>query len=150
MLLNLISYSTDNRATLSALLIDGVFECYTLEDTFQYPKVDGHTRIPDGRYPILLRQEGGMDHQYRERFGQMHKGMLWLLGVPNFKWVYIHCGNTPKDTEGCILVGDKASNNQYSNPWIGDSEIAYRRLYQKVVSEIERGEPVFLRVSRFA
>lgn len=150
MLLHLISYSTDPRSTLSALLVDGVFECYALEDTFQIPKVAGHTRIPEGRYPIFLRQEGGMDYQYRERFGDMHRGMLWLCDVPNFKWVYIHCGNTPQDTQGCILVGDKASNNQSSNPWIGDSVIAYKRLYPKVAAAIGRNELVYIRVSRMA
>jgi hypothetical protein len=150
MLLHLITISTDPRSTLSALLVDGTFECFALEDTFHYVKVDGHTRIPEGKYPILLRHEGGMDYDYRQRFGKMHKGMLWVMDVPNFRWIYLHCGNAPKDTQGCILVGDKPSNNQYTNPWLGDSETAYKRLYPKVAGAISRGEMVYLRVSRLA
>lgn len=150
MLLNLISFSTDPISTLSALLIDGKFECYALEDTFHHVKIPGHTRIPEGLYNIQLRQEGSMDAEYRQRFGSMHRGMLWLMDVPNFKWVYIHCGNTPKDTEGCILVGDNVLNNQIQRPWCGASESAYTRFYPRIVSAIDKGEGIWIRVSRIA
>ena len=68
----------------------------------------------------------------------MHKGMLWLQDVPNFKWILIHCGNTDEHTAGCLLVGDSQENNQIkTNGFIGSSSNAYKRIYPAIAEAVE-------------
>ena len=83
--------------------------CFTLEDEARENKIPGETRIPAGKYEIKLRTEGGHDARYSTRFRGMHKGMLELQDVPEFKYILIHCGNTEEDTAGCLLLGYDAS-----------------------------------------
>jgi len=117
------------EATLSALFLDGQFQCFGLEDQKQLYKVAGETRIPSGVYQVSLRAEGGMTKRYAEKFPGLHEGMLWLRDVNDFNWVYIHIGNTDDHTEGCILVGQTASSDSMT---IGKSTSAYEALYRKV------------------
>ena len=44
-------------ATNGLLFIDGVFECYTLEDQYQAVKVMHETCIPEGTYDISLERQ---------------------------------------------------------------------------------------------
>jgi len=104
----------------------------TLEDPVRDTKIYGETAIPAGCYTLELRNEGGKTKRYEKRFPDMHKGMIWLRDVPNFTYVYIHIGNYAKDTDGCILVGEKANKSSISN-----STKAYKRLYPKIVKMIE-------------
>lgn len=48
-------------ATNGMLFIDGVFECFTLEDQEQAVKVKSETAIPLGSYNVVLRAEGGFN-----------------------------------------------------------------------------------------
>lgn len=116
-------------------------ECFTLEDPIRKIKVWGKTCIPAGQYVLKLRKEGSMDLRYAARFGNWHRGMLWLQDVPNFEYVYLHIGNSPEDTEGCILVGSTQSRN-----FIGGSEAAYREIYPVIADAIEGGDDVLIDV----
>ncbi|KKL14000.1 hypothetical protein LCGC14_2520110 [marine sediment metagenome] len=73
--------------------------CYTLEDEFREIKVSGETRIPSDTYELKLRTEGGLNERYKARFPDIHEGMIWLQNVPNFSWIYLHCGNYDDDTD---------------------------------------------------
>lgn len=116
-------------------------DCYTLEDPVRQVKVHGRTAIPPGQYVLKLRTEGGMDLRYAARFGNWHKGMLWLQDVPQFEYVYLHIGNTPEDTEGCILVGATVGRDS-----IGSSEAAYREIYPVIAAAILDGDDVLIDV----
>ena len=129
-------YKSTPEATLGKLSIDGVFECYTLEDEFRAVKVKAETRIPEGTYQIKLRTEGTHHLQYANKFPDIHKGMLWLQNVPGFQWILIHIGNTEKDTEGCLLVGADRDEEKMT---ISRSTVAYRSLYTKVVKAAQEG-----------
>src|SRR5574343_476578 len=83
-----------DRSTIGELHIDGEFFCYTLEDAERMEKIAGETAIPPGEYEVRM--------TYSPRFKQ---AMPVLLDVPNFEGVRIHWGNTPDDTEGCLLLG---------------------------------------------
>lgn len=138
MFLQVFRYNTTPTETLGLLLVDGSLGCYTIEDTARAVKVNGQTRIPSGTYQIKLRNQGGMTKRYASRFGAMHKGMLHLQNVPNFKYVYINVGNRAGDSEGCILVGDNPPN--IGQPVVvGSSANAYKRLYRHVALAVENG-----------
>ena len=146
MQLLLIRISTGKESTLGVLYINGDFACHTLEDTKQDEKVQGQTRIPSGRYFLKLRNEGGLTKKYSERYGEMHRGMIWLQNVPGFQWVYIHTGNKAEHSEGCILVGDRINNNQIEKGILSASRQAYQRIYPRIAGAVEVGEEVALRI----
>lgn len=126
------------NSTIGHLAVND-FSCNTLEDAPHAIKVHGETCIPAGQYQIKLRTEGSKSPAYAKKYPDMHKGMLWLQDVPNFEYVYIHIGNFPKDTEGCILVGLGSSKDAVTG-----SAAAYEALYPRVAGALERGEDVLI------
>ena len=128
------------RSTLGRIHVDQI-HLWTLEDPKRDHKVWGETRIPAGRYELKLRTEGGMTQRYKHRFPDMHQGMIWLQDVPFFEWVYIHIGNTPEDTEGCILVGMDRGKD-----FIGHSRNAYQLLYPAIVHKINSPRGCYLTI----
>lgn len=150
MKLLLLRYSSRKNSTLGILstVIAGVttFFSYTLEDEYREYKLAGKTRIPAGEYEIKLRDAGSVNKKYHKWFDN-HKGMLWLQNVENFEWIYIHVGNTDKQTEGCILVGETAVTSVYGDHKLRSSEAAYERLYEMLLPYLERGEKVTIRIN---
>lgn len=144
MFIQLLRLKDDGKETIGIMHINGTFECFTLEDTHNEPKIYGKTRIPAGEYTIELRNEGWMTGRYSDRF-PFHKGMLWLRNVENFEYVYIHIGNNDDDTDGCILLGNTA-NISNGNMSIGGSALAYSRLYPRIAEAITSGEEVTIQI----
>ena len=107
MQLDVIRTQFGKDATNGMLFIDGIFECYTLEDQYQAVKVMHETCIPEGTYDIEFRKTGGFHAKYSERYKNAHYGMLHILDVPNFTYILIHSGNFNTDTRGCILLGNR-------------------------------------------
>jgi len=97
-------------------LIDGLFECYTLEDVERTVKIKNETAIPKGTYKVIINESN--------RFKRL---LPLLLNVPNFEGVRIHSGNSNHDTEGCILVGQTIQAN-----YIGQSRKAFDKLLKKM------------------
>ena len=146
MKLKVIRFSSQKDST-SGLLFDTTdvtkFLCYTLEDERREEKVVAETRIPAGVYSILLRKEGGFHGRYTKKYGDMHKGMLHVQDVPNFKWILIHTGNTDEHTAGCLILGDSQENNVLmKDGFIGRSVQAYKRVYPPIAEALENGEEV--------
>ena len=134
-------FGTD--ATNGLLFVDGLFECYTLEDQYQAVKVMHETCIPEGTYDIKFRKVGGFHTKYSERYGNSHKGMLHLQDVPNFTYILIHAGNTDEHTSGCLIVGETQQDLDISDDgFIGHSGKAYLKLYNKVAKELLLGKEV--------
>lgn len=90
--------------TLGEISLGGEHLCYTLEDTVRPPgvKVYGETAIPAGHYQLIVTRS--------PHFGRR---LPLLLDVPNFDGIRLHGGNTPRDTEGCVLCGhDRTVTNR--------------------------------------
>jgi hypothetical protein len=139
MKLRLERFVSDDEATCGLLYLDDEFFCFTLEDQHQDVKVMHETRIPPGRYQIHLRNVGDMTLRYQEKFPEMHRGMLWLQKVPEFKFIYFHPGNTDDHTSGCILIGHGADTTPKAMR-VRHSVDAYRNLYARVVDAAEAKE----------
>lgn len=124
------------RATIGKLYIDGVFTCNTLEDEVREVagqpvhqwKIKGNTAIPVGAYRIAL--------QNSPRFGA---DTMTLLNVPGFEFIRIHAGNTASDTEGCLLLGMRATDVSLVG---GTSRPAVDLVKAKVKAAIGRDEVV--------
>ena len=147
MKLEVLRFSSQKDST-NGILFDVTegreFLCYTLEDEYRDEKIKGETRIPAGTYKITLRTVGGFHGRYEKKYGEMHKGMLWVRDVPNFEYILIHTGNTDEHTAGCLLVGDTQQQNitKSKSGFIGASVDAYKRIYPSIASAIERGDDV--------
>ena len=134
-------FGTD--ATNGLLFVNGLFECYTLEDQYQAVKVMHETCIPEGTYDIKFRTVGGFHEKYKKRYGNDHYGMLHLQDVPNFTYILIHAGNTDEHTSGCLIVGESQQDLDISKDgFIGHSGVAYSKLYKKVAKELLLGKSV--------
>ena len=143
MKLTVVRTQLGKDATNGILLIDGVFECYTLEDQYQAVKVMHETCIPEGTYDINFRKTGGFHAKYSERYKNAHYGMLHIQDVPNFTYILIHTGNTDEHTSGCLIVGETQQDLEISKDgFIGSSTVAYKKMYAKVAGQLLQGKKV--------
>jgi hypothetical protein len=149
MKLDVVRTQFGKDATNGMLFIDGVFECYTLEDEMRDVKVYGETAIPEGTYPVEFRKEGGFHQRYSARYKNAHYGMLEIKNIPNFKWVLFHSGNTDENSAGCVLVGDTQQDLDVSKDgFIGSSRNAYKKMYDKIAVPMVNGEKVTVTISK--
>ena len=93
-------------------------------------KVKGMTAIPEGRY--LMR------FTYSPKFG---KRLFQLMDVPLFDGIRIHSGNSVKDTQGCILVGENRVKGMVVN-----SRIWLTRLMKRIQAAENQGEGIWITI----
>lgn len=143
---------SDNRTSTLGVLIKEtsikrpLFMAYTLEDEFRPSKVKGETRIPAGRYEVVIQTgDTPKTKQYREKYLWFSRHLM-LKDVPGFVGIYIHIGNDDKDTDGCILLGDNADNNVIGHGSISNSTQAFMRFYNEVYPLLQSGEKVFIEI----
>lgn len=142
---------SDNGNSTQGLLFElvsnkAIFLNYTLEDEHREIKISGETNIGEGLYEVKQRKvDSPMTAKYRERYSWFH-WHLELQNVPDFKYVYIHIGNTEADTNGCILVADNANNNMITRGFNSSSTAAFKRLYLNIVDALTNEDKVFIRV----
>jgi len=122
--------------SLGHLYVDYEWMGVTLEDEQRLVKIPQETRIPAGRYPVELRKAGSLHDRYKERF-DFHQGMLHIRHIPDFTWVYFHCGLRESHTAGCILVADGFSRSCLAGyAELSNSVEAYTRFYKKVLPAV--------------
>ncbi len=112
-------------STIGDLAIDGAFFGHTLEP----PKRDQKPCcIPVGTYDVSI------------RYSQKHVRLIpHVENVPGFSEIEIHVGNFPKDTEGCLLVGNVV--NSTPDQILG-SKVAFDCLFRLLTEAKEKDEPI--------
>src|ERR1044072_3506132 len=128
--LTLIRGESTKHSTPGKLYVNGKFECYTLEDVVRPEKIKGETAIDAGTYRVII--------DMSNRFKRL---LPLLLDVPNFSGVRIHPGNTDRDTEGCILVGDSPAVD-----FLGSSRVAFDRLFSKMQAARKADETIAITI----
>lgn len=128
--------------TIGRLFVNGQRYCDTLEDRdrglqkamvleeIMKKKVKGETAIPTGEYNVII--------TYSPKY---KKQMPLLLGVPGFEGIRIHSGNTNRDTEGCILLGENKEVGKVLN-----SRYWCNKFFNRLKAAINRGETVTLTI----
>ena len=139
--LELTRSAKTNRSTIGELTINGVFECFILEDKdrglrkdmpiseLMVMKIKTRTAIPTGRYEIVV--------SFSDKFQKM---LPLLLDVPAFAGIRIHPGNKDTDTEGCLLPGKTKSADE-----VASSRVAFTALFDKIKAALQR-EKIFITV----
>lgn len=130
-------------SSIGELSINGVFECYTLEDkdrnlvstmslkTVNELKVYGGTAIPYGKYEVVI--------SFSERF---QKYLPLLVNVIGYEGIRIHEGNTSASTSGCLLPGKTKGVNV-----VGGSVLAFTALFKKLKA-VEKKEKIFITITK--
>jgi hypothetical protein len=127
----IIRVAQGKQSTLSQLYINGIFQCYLLEDKIRAVKIASQTAIPTGVFGLRLNTWGAKNSDYKKAFGKLHEGMIEIEGLPNFSFVYIHTGNTIKETAGCPLCGFGFQFND-GDFMVAQSIAAYKMVYPKL------------------
>ena len=138
MKLKLHRTSFSDKATEGNLSIDGIFQCYTLEDADRFledgtTKFQDETAIPRGSYKVEI--------DVSTRFKRL---MPHLLNVTGFTGIRIHYGNTSEDTAGCILVGTQ--NTSQTDNFIGNSRDAFKELMDKLIVATANNEEIEIEI----
>lgn len=140
MLIEVVRDYYAGKFTAGRLYVNGEKVCDTLEDVdrgltsemgedaVKRVKVAGETAIPKGRYrvttDVVSPRFGGMPYYKEVCGGKLPR----LQGVPGFEGVLIHVGKTADNTEGCILVGERAGGGSC----LVKGKDAFKRLWERV------------------
>lgn len=109
----LIRDTFTDKSTIGKLYFDGEFYGHTLE----LPWKDNEKRvscIPKGVYEVKKRHTEESKYKYEH---------LHILDVENREMVLMHVGNYPKNSKGCILLGNTRALN-----FVGESRKAFYKL----------------------
>jgi hypothetical protein len=143
--LTLLRYLDDGETTLGLIFLRNKFFAYTLEDSHKEVKVEMHTRIPAGIYPIdFNKNETDLTLKYRRNYVNWFDFHLEIKQIPNFQNVYIHVGNTHQNTDGCILIADGVSAGTSKS--LQYSKNAYERFYKTVSALLKSNEQVTIQI----
>lgn len=143
-----------NGYTIGRLFIDGKYFADTLEDTdrgldsnmpldiLKRKKLAHITAIPTGKYQVAMNVVS--PRMSRSNFYKQYGGgrVPRLLNVPAYEGVLIHCGNTAKDTDGCILVGKNTKVGM-----ILESRQTYANLYPLLEATAKKGEKIWITIT---
>lgn len=128
--------------TIGNLYVNGKWFCNTIEDKdrglsqdmpldeIKKLKIKGETAIPTGTYSIII--------TYSPKY---KKPMPLLLSVKGFEGIRIHSGNTARDTEGCLVVGENKEVGKVIN-----SRYTFNKLFNILQKAIDNGETVRIEI----
>lgn len=109
----LIRDTFTDKSTVGKLYLNGEFYGHTLELGWK----DNKKRvscIPKGVYEVKKRHTEESKYKYEH---------LHILDVENRELILLHIGNYPKNSKGCILIGNTRALN-----FVGESRKAFYKL----------------------
>ena len=109
----------------------GLTDTMSLEEIKKI-KIKGNTCIPYGTYNVTI--------TYSPRF---KKNLPLLNNVKGFDGIRIHSGNTPQDTEGCLLLGFNKVKGQ-----VIDSRVTTDKLIAQIQQALNKGEKVTITITK--
>ncbi len=152
-----------DKSTIGDIEINGLFCCYSLEDTNRdlnktgnfdqgEKKIYGVTAIPYGIYEIGWRvsphwskkfENSEYDFKKLECLYSVDKGLLMpeIMNIPEFTEVMIHPANTPEQLLGCIAPGMTKGVNSILN-----SIKAFFKIMQKLNTAVKNKEKISLTI----
>lgn len=156
--------SDENGATLGIIYFDGIAICGNIEPTETHgEKISSGNRVQEGIYKLGLRDEGGYNQRYREKYNNStsknykeidwHQGMLCVYNAPDwkieckngrsFQYVLFHTGNTKNHTKACSLPN-------YILNFLSDtgnmSGTAYANIYPQLRDSILASEKGYIEI----
>ena len=138
MLIQLDPKFSTKKSLSGELSVNGQQFCYFLT----LPLGDGlpGSAIPSGKYPVTLGPSAkfqaiaNKDAWYKQYMNVIPH----IDNIPNRSTILVHTGNTPEQTEGCILVGNQ--HDGLNPDFIGASKAAFARLWPLIDAAIKSGE----------
>ena len=109
----------------------GLTDSMSLEEIKKI-KIKGNTCIPYGTYNVTI--------TYSPRF---KKNLPLINNVKGFGGIRIHSGNTPQDTEGCLLLGFNRVKGQ-----VVDSRITVSKFITQIQQALNKGEKVTITITK--
>ena len=109
----------------------GLTDSMSLEEIKKI-KVKGNTCIPYGTYNVTI--------TYSPRF---KKNLPLINNVKGFESIRIHSGNTPQDTEGCLLLGFNRVKGQ-----VVDSRVTVSKFITQIQQALNKGEKVTITITK--
>lgn len=151
-----------DASTIGQLYIDGAWQNWTLELPTPLkgkPRIKGKTCVPVGLYQMTLSLYKGEVWEWMHKLvpnvdkyglpqvynigGRAYPNWidesdgLPIAGIERGRNVYVHIGNKPADTQGCLLVGLSKSIDR-----IDQSTAAFNKIYPQIVKTLNAGELV--------
>ncbi len=154
MLLKLKRRFKGPKYTIGSFFVNNEYFCDTIEDVdrglkqsmniieIQRKKVKCETAIPTGIYNVnmdIVSPKYSKVQFYKDKAngGRVPR----LINVKGFDGILIHSGNTEKDTEGCLIVGENKVKGQVIN-----SRITFEKLYKLLYAANKKGEPITIEI----
>lgn len=154
MLLKLKRRFKGSNYTIGSFYVNNKYFCDTIEDVdrklkqsmniieIQRKKVKGETAIPSGVYTVNMNTISPKYSKIQFYKDKANGGRVpRLINVKGFDGVLIHSGNTEKDTEGCLIVGENKVKGQVIN-----SKKVFEKLYKLLYDAYKKGEPITIEI----
>lgn len=138
-------FYSDGNGTSGILYLDDKPFCYTTENPWK-DNEKSISCIPEGKYKVRFREDPTpLTMHYRKKY-DFFSFHLQVLDVKNRTGIYIHVGNSPKDVQGCIAVGQSAGD--IGSNFVGSSRKAFKKLYSKLKAELSKDLPVNITITK--
>jgi hypothetical protein len=132
--------SVNSNSITGELYINDEFLGYTLEHLYRNNEKEVSS-FPAGQYEAFERTDKGNKEKHHDRYRGDWR--IELKNVEGREAIQIHIGNTPKNTNGCVLIGEYVDPKQNL---IGGSANAYKSFETKVKNSLNPGEKIVVAV----